>query len=313
MTLKRTYLFITISSIALLMVLIIQVSWILQSAQIKERLFNEKANMILSRTTEALRADNETCRKIEVCAEKESATAEVVSLGQNETQKIDSLFSYYMKFYNIHIDYTFEIRKPGSLTSTDEIGLTNYTYNKPLDDTHGSAGIDLKLILPEKKQFILAEMGSLFITSKFLKEDKLKGYGLGADDYITKPFDEEELQWKIKAVIRRIPEIESENKINVVSIGKYTFDFQNQSLTINGNSKRITEKECDILNYLSARRNKVIKREDLLKDLWGENDYFFGRSLDVFITKIRKYLKEDTTLSIENVFGVGFVFNVPGE
>ena len=168
MTLKRTYLFITISSIALLMVLIIQVSWILQSAQIKERLFNEKANMILSRTTEALRADNETCRKIEVCAEKESATTEAVSLGQNETQKIDSLFSHYMKVYNIHIDYTFEIRKPGSLTSTDEIGLTNYTYNKPLDDTHGSAGIDLKLILPEKKQFILAEMGSLFITSVLL-------------------------------------------------------------------------------------------------------------------------------------------------
>jgi DNA-binding response OmpR family regulator len=76
---------------------------------------------------------------------------------------------------------------------------------------------------------------------------------------------------------------------------------------------RITEKECEILNYLSAHRNKVIKREDLLKDLWGENDYFLGRSLDVFITKIRKYLKEDPDLSIENVFGVGFIFNVPGE
>ena len=84
MTLKRTCLFITISSIALLMVLIIQVSWIMQSAQIKEKLFNEKANMILSRTTEALRADNETCRKIEVCAEKESATAEVVSVPETK-------------------------------------------------------------------------------------------------------------------------------------------------------------------------------------------------------------------------------------
>ena len=151
----------------------------------------------------------------------------------------------------------------------------------------------------------------IFITAKSLKEDKLKGYGLGADDYITKPFDEEELLWKIKAVIRRIPEIIPEVKTEIISVGKYTFDFSNQSLTIAGNTKRITEKECEILRYLSDHRNHVIKREEMLKELWGENDYFLGRSLDVFITKIRKYLKEDPELSIENVFGVGFIFNVP--
>jgi DNA-binding response OmpR family regulator len=153
----------------------------------------------------------------------------------------------------------------------------------------------------------------IFITAKSLKEDKLKGYDLGADDYITKPFDEEELLWKIKAVIRRIPENKKENKTEIISIGKYTFDFNNQALTIKGKTKRITEKESDILNYLSAHRNNVIKREEMLKELWGENDYFLGRSLDVFLTKIRKYLKEDSQLSIENVFGVGFIFNVPEE
>jgi DNA-binding response OmpR family regulator len=151
----------------------------------------------------------------------------------------------------------------------------------------------------------------IFITAKSLKEDKLAGYDLGADDYITKPFDEEELLWKIKAVIRRIPENKSESTQETVSIGKYTFDFVNQSISINGKTKRITEKESEILNYLSNNRNKVIKREEMLKELWGENDYFLGRSLDVFITKIRKYLKEDASLSIENVFGVGFIFNTP--
>jgi DNA-binding response OmpR family regulator len=151
----------------------------------------------------------------------------------------------------------------------------------------------------------------IFITAKSLKEDKLKGYDLGADDYITKPFDEEELLWKIRAVIRRAGEGSSESKTEVIKMGKYIFDCSNQSLTIAGKTKRITEKECEILNYISMRRNKVIKREELLKDLWGENDYFLGRSLDVFITKIRKYLKEDPELSIENVFGVGFIFNVP--
>ena len=150
----------------------------------------------------------------------------------------------------------------------------------------------------------------LFITAKSLKEDKLKGYDLGADDYITKPFDEEELLWKLKAVIRRIPE-NTEAKAEKIILGKYLFDFHNQSLMLGGKIKRMTGKESEILKYLSSHRNHVIKREDLLKELWGENDYFLGRSLDVFITKIRKYLKEDPGLTIENVFKVGFIFNVP--
>jgi DNA-binding response OmpR family regulator len=177
----------------------------------------------------------------------------------------------------------------------------------------------LDVMMPQLDGFTLAkairnadkEIPIIFISAKSLKEDKLKGYNLGADDYITKPFDEEELLWKIKAVIRRITEIKGESKAEVISIGKYLFDFHNQSLTIDGKTKRITERESNILNYLFKHRNKVIKREELLKNLWGENDYFLGRSLDVFITKIRKYLMEDNTLSIENVFGVGFIFNVP--
>jgi DNA-binding response OmpR family regulator len=177
----------------------------------------------------------------------------------------------------------------------------------------------LDVMMPKLDGFSLAKeirskdknIPIIFITAKSLKEDKLKGYGLGADDYITKPFDEEELLWKIKALTRRMPENAIEIKTEIYSIGKYTFDFANQSLNINGNAKRITEKECDILRYLSVHRNHVIKREEMLKELWGENDYFLGRSLDVFITKIRKYLKEDPQISIENVFGVGFIFNVP--
>ena len=179
----------------------------------------------------------------------------------------------------------------------------------------------LDVMMPKLDGFSLAKemrvkdkkIPIIFITAKSLKEDKLKGYDLGADDYISKPFDEEELLWKIKAVIRRIPENVTESKVEIISIGNYTFDFQNQSLTISGKTKRITEKESDILRYLSTHRNHVIKREEMLKELWGENDYFLGRSLDVFITKIRKYLKEDADLTIENVFGVGFIFNVPAK
>ncbi len=177
----------------------------------------------------------------------------------------------------------------------------------------------LDVMMPNMDGFTLAKeiklkdknIPIIFITAKSLKEDKLIGYDIGADDYITKPFDEEELLWKIKAVIRRVPESKNEIKHEVISIGKYEFDFNNQSLTINGKTQRITEKESDILNYLSQHRNHIIKREAMLKELWGENDYFLGRSLDVFISKMRRYLKEDSTITIENVFGVGFIFNVP--
>jgi DNA-binding response OmpR family regulator len=175
----------------------------------------------------------------------------------------------------------------------------------------------LDVMLPKMDGFSLAKnirlqdkkLPIIFITAKSLKEDKLKGYDLGADDYITKPFDEEELLWKMKAVIRRTPS--PKNETEIISIGKYRFDFRDQSLQFAGVKKRITEKECNILHYLSKHRNRLIKREELLQEIWGENDYFLGRSLDVFITKIRKYLQEDATLSIENVFGVGFIFNVP--
>jgi DNA-binding response OmpR family regulator len=177
----------------------------------------------------------------------------------------------------------------------------------------------LDVMMPKMDGFTLAKeirnknksIPIIFITAKSLKEDKLKGYNLGADDYISKPFDEEELLWKIKAVIRRGKR--EENKSEIINIGKYYFDPANQSLKINGNVKRMTEKESELLKYLSDFRNNIVKREELLKNLWGENDYFLGRSLDVFITKIRKYLKDDPELSIENVFKVGFILNVPNQ
>jgi DNA-binding response OmpR family regulator len=177
----------------------------------------------------------------------------------------------------------------------------------------------LDVMLPKLDGFSLAKeirlkdkkMPLIFITAKSLREDKLKGYGLGADDYLTKPFDEEELLWKIKAIIRRVPESKSDVRVETILLGNYRFDVNNQSLTIAGKTKRMTEKESEILYYLCKHRNHIVKREELLKDLWGDNDYFFGRSLDVFITKIRKYLKDDSTLSIENVYRVGFIFNVP--
>lgn len=147
----------------------------------------------------------------------------------------------------------------------------------------------------------------IFITAKSSKDDKFKAYDLGADDYITKPFDEEELLWKLRVYSRRI----FLNDLNDVMIGQYCFSYKNQSLTINSEVNRITEKETELIKFLYDHKNELVKREELLLAVWGSNDYFLGRSLDVFITKIRKYLNKDSSLSIENVFAKGFIFNVP--
>ncbi|MEO5572305.1 MAG: HAMP domain-containing sensor histidine kinase [Bacteroidia bacterium] len=162
MILNRTYIFILISSIALLTVLIIQVNWILQTAKMKEVLFNEKANMVLSKTAEALSTDKEAFKNLQISA------------GKNEVHKIDSLFNHYMKFYNIHIDYYFEV-KPGPVNINKNIGWkANFNTGQPgcyqacIGGESERNNMELKLVFPDKKQFIVAEMGTPFITSIFL-------------------------------------------------------------------------------------------------------------------------------------------------
>jgi len=149
----------------------------------------------------------------------------------------------------------------------------------------------------------------IFLTAKNLKDDKFKGFNLGADDYITKPFDEDELLWRIKAILNRSNSLVAETKNSILHIGTFEFDPINQLLKLNKQSQRLTERETRVLHLLCKNRGNIIRREDLLTNIWGENDYFAGRSLDVFIAKLRKYLKQDPNVSIENVPRVGFLLN----
>jgi len=160
---NKTYLFIAISSLALCIVLIIQVNWILKTAEVKEELFNEKANMVLLRTTDALSADQETCRKIGACIDRNSSSSANTKIGKEERDKIDSIFTYYMDFYNFHIAYSFVVTKQ-ALFMTNEA----YSYNKTFGELMSEDKIELKLTFPKKRQFIIAEMGPMFITSIIL-------------------------------------------------------------------------------------------------------------------------------------------------
>jgi len=173
----------------------------------------------------------------------------------------------------------------------------------------------LDIMLPKMDGFNLAEnirksdsqVPILFLTARALQEDKIKGLKLGADDYVTKPFSIEELRLRIDVFLRRS---KTDNPTPVKpefnKVGKYNFDFQKLSLAINESSQSLTFREAEVLKYLADRPDQVIRRDELLKAIWGDDDYFMGRSLDVFISRLRKYLAADPDIKIDNVHGVGF-------
>jgi DNA-binding response OmpR family regulator len=175
----------------------------------------------------------------------------------------------------------------------------------------------LDVMLPEMDGFTLAEyirgtgnqVPIIFLTAKSLKEDRIKGLKLGADDYLTKPFSIEELILRIEAILKRTGKKTSQNTDTHI-LGKYTFDTKNLKLYFNEIAQDLTHRESDLLNFLVQNKNETIPRDKILIAIWGDDDYFKGRSLDVFITRLRKYLSQDPSIKLTNVHGVGFRLDV---
>ena len=179
----------------------------------------------------------------------------------------------------------------------------------------------LDIMMPRKDGFKLAseirkineQIPIIFLTAKSLKEDRIKGFKIGCDDYITKPFSTEELSLRLKAILKRCINLEldstpdQEKKYN---IGNYIFDVNNMNLNIKAQDRLLTRKESALLALLCEYQGKIVTREFALKKIWGDDDYFIGRSMDVFITKLRKYLSEDPRISITNIHGTGFRLEV---
>ncbi|MCL4483311.1 MAG: response regulator transcription factor [Bacteroidetes bacterium] len=177
----------------------------------------------------------------------------------------------------------------------------------------------LDVMLPEMDGFTLAkkikeispDLPVIFVTARSMKEDKIKGFNLGVDDYITKPFDEDELLCRIQAILNRL-ENRTKGKSEKIPVGIYSYDNDNQCLCLNGDCRRLTRRENEVIQLLIQNKGQIVKREMILKAVWENSDYFSGRSLDVYISKLRKYLQDDPSIVIENIPKVGFLLQVKG-
>lgn len=178
----------------------------------------------------------------------------------------------------------------------------------------------LDVMLPGVDGFTLAkhirmvdpEVPFIFLTAKTMKEDVVAGYGLGADDYITKPFDSELLLLKIQAVLRRSKAGQDQHPTAApeIKLGQFTIVLSSRTLKSNSSEHRLSPREFDLLLLLNQYRNLVLEREEALRQIWGDFSYFTARSMDVYIARLRKYLSEDGSIVIENIHGTGFILRV---
>lgn len=174
----------------------------------------------------------------------------------------------------------------------------------------------LDIMLPNLDGFSIArqikqrdkEIPVIFLTAKTLKDDILEGFKIGADDYITKPFDSEVLLYKIKAILKR-NKAESDYE-TMFDIGSYLFDSTLRTLTLKNKIEKLSPKEGELLKLLCQNKNKMLDRDKALRQIWGNDGYFTARSMDVYITKLRKYLINDPAIEIENIHGTGFILRI---
>ncbi|MCS3795250.1 response regulator transcription factor [Niastella sp. OAS944] len=174
----------------------------------------------------------------------------------------------------------------------------------------------LDVMMPNKDGFTVARkirqlsdmVPILFLTAKSMEEDKIKGFLTGADDYITKPFSMQELLLRMEVFIRRTRKLHAE-QVQEYSIGQMKFSYTDLKLHTASDTFTLTQKEADLLKFLCEHANHILKRDEVLLNVWGKDDYFLGRSMDVFMTKLRKYFKADPNIILETIHGVGFRFN----
>ncbi|HLP50289.1 MAG TPA: response regulator transcription factor [Chitinophagales bacterium] len=232
-----------------------------------------------------------------------------------------------------------EEKKPRILLAEDDISfgkiLKDYLTLNGFDVIHTKDGVDgwntfrnhhfdicvLDIMMPKRDGIELVNqirkenksIPIFFLTSKARKDDMLNGYQTGADDYIVKPVDADILLHKIKAILKRTEKVDSKPVQDSYDIGKYKFSFSARSLSLNGSKEVLSPKEAELLKEFCDHKNQLVKREDILRKIWKEVTYFTGRSMDVYVVKLRKHLQHDTNVSIINLPKSGYILEVKNQ
>ncbi|MBK6346595.1 MAG: response regulator transcription factor [Bacteroidales bacterium] len=213
-----------------------------------------------------------------------------------------------------------------SAVLSDYLEMLEYSTTQAADGEEGLSKFSqdnfdlciLDVMLPKKDGFSLAkdireineQIPVVFLTARGQNDDRIAGFRVGCDDYITKPFSSEELALRIEAILKRCMNRNMRSQSSILDIGSYRFDSVNLVLRFNNEEQKLTPKEAALLKLLCSYRNNLLPRDTALKEIWGDSDYFIGRSMDVFIARLRKYLRHDPSVVIQNVHGSGFKLEV---
>jgi DNA-binding response OmpR family regulator len=224
-----------------------------------------------------------------------------VLLAEDDLDFADVL-KQYLELYNYQITWAKDGEEAFSLFQKETFDICVFDVMMPKMDG---------FTLAEKIINSNPETPFIFLTARKLKEDKLKGLQLGADDYIVKPFEADELVLRLNNILKRgAQKNQVTNSVNEITIGNYIFEPNRLELKLNNHTQRLTEKEVSLILFFLKNKNQLIKRNDILQSVWGNDDFFSGRSMDVFISRIRKYFSSDNRITIESIRNVGLEFKI---
>lgn len=212
-----------------------------------------------------------------------------------------SVMKSYLELHDYHVEWVNDGKYAVDRFKAAEFDLAILDVMLPNIDGF-TIGKEIKVLKPA---FPL-----IYLTAKTLKEDILQGYGIGADDYVTKPFDSEVLLAKLQAILSRSETDVQKHSAEIYNIGLYKFNYRLRTIEIGNSKNKLSPKEAGLLRLLCLNKNELLQREDALQKIWGGDDYFTARSMDVYVTKLRKYLKDDPAVEIKNIHGSGFILEI---
>jgi DNA-binding response OmpR family regulator len=240
-------------------------------------------------------------RYLPLCLKSNILPLKKVLLAEDDAD-FASVLKQYLELYLYNITWAENGEEALSIFQTERFDICVFDVMMPKMDG---------FTLAEKIIKINPEVPFVFLTARKLKEDKIIGLKLGADDYIVKPFEADELVLRLNNILKRSNQKQTDfHIIEELLIGKYLFDTKRLCLKNDSKTQQLTEKESDLIHFFYTHKNQMVKREQILKTIWGSDDFFSGRSMDVYISKIRKYFKEDSRISIETVRNIGLEFKI---